>query len=91
MPYPEVGLDLSAATAGLGGSSTRAEIAAGIIAMAADEEVHMGTDSQSFMNRANGILQIIKDEREPKRPWSTQKDGDMWKIVLRNGQTKTAQ
>ena len=37
----EVGVELSAAIAGTGGSSTRAEIA-----MTADEEVHMGTDSQ---------------------------------------------
>ena len=46
----EVGLQLCAAIAGMGGSSTGAEIAAGIIAMAASEEVHMGTDSQSVMN-----------------------------------------
>ena len=70
----EGGLELSVAIAGVGGSSTRAEIAAGIIAMAADIEVHMGTDSNSFMDRAIIIRQMIKDQRKPKRPWSTQKD-----------------
>ena len=85
----EAGLQLYAAIAGMGGSSTRAEIAAGIIAMAANEVVHMGTDSQSFMNRANGILQNIKDNNKPKRPWSIQKDGDLWetfcKMATRKG------
>ena len=51
----EEGLELSVAIAGMGGSSTRAEIAAGIIAMAADTEVHMGTDSKAFMDRAKII------------------------------------
>ena len=76
----EDGLELSVAIAGMGGSSTRAEIAAGIIAMAADCEVHMGTDSKAFMDRAKIILQMIKEQRKPKRPWSTQKDGDLWQI-----------
>ena len=61
----------------MGGSTTRAEIAAGIIAMAADAEVHMGTDSKSFMDRAKIILQMIKDERMLKIPWSARKDWDL--------------
>ena len=69
----EEGMQLSVAMAGMGGSSTRAETAAGIIAMAADTEVHMGTDSKSFMDRSIIILQMIKEQRKPKRPWSTQK------------------
>ena len=76
--HQEEGLALKAAIVGLGGSSTRAEIAAGSIAMAANEEVHMGMDSQSFLTRANIILQMVKDNRRPKRPWSIQKDGDLW-------------
>ena len=84
----EAGLELSVAIAGMGGSSTRAEIAAGIIAMAADIEVHMGTDRQSCMNRAKVILQMIKDERKPKRPWSTQKDCDVWETVCEMAEQK---
>ena len=60
------GLELSVAIAGMGGSSTRAEIAAGIIAMAADTEVHMGTDSKSCMDRVKIILQIIKTKTQKK-------------------------
>ena len=56
----DVGLQFYAAIAGMGGSSTRADIAAGVIAVAANEEVHMGTDSQSFITRANVILHMIK-------------------------------
>ena len=72
------GVALEAAIVGLGGSSTRAGIVAGMIAMAANEEVHMGTDSQSFHTRASIILQMIKNKQKPTRPWSTQKDGDLW-------------
>ena len=74
------GIELSVAVTGMGGSSTRAEFAAGIIAMAADREIHMGTDSKAFMDRANIVLQMIKDQRKPKRPWSNQKDGDLWRF-----------
>ena len=84
----EEGLEFSVAIAGMGGSSTRAEIAAGIIAMAADIEVHMGTDSKSFMDRAMIILQMMKDQRKPKRPWSTQKDGDSWHIFCEMAKQK---
>ena len=72
----------------MGGSSTRAEIAAGIIAMAADIEVHMGTDSKAFMDRAIVILQMMKDQRKPKRPWSTQKDGDFWQVFCEMAKQK---
>ena len=76
------GIELSVAVTGMGGSSTRAEIAAGIIAIAADREIHMGTDSKAFMDRANIILQMIKDQRKPKLPWSTQQDGDLCRFFL---------
>ena len=69
---------MKAAIVGFGGSSTRAEIAAGIIAMASHDEVHMGTDSQSFLTRARVSLNMIENKQTPKRPWSTQKDGDLW-------------
>ena len=82
------GIELSVAITGMGGSSTRAEIAAGIIAMAADCEIHMGTDSKAFMDRAQIILQMIKDQRKPKRPWSTQKDCDLWKIFIEMAKIK---
>ena len=71
-------------------SSTRAEIAAGIIAMAADCESHMGTDSKAFMDRANIILQMIKEQRKPKRLWSIQKDGDLRNLFSEMAQIKGA-
>ena len=84
----EEGLELSVAIAGMGGSSTEAEIATGIIAMAADTEVHMGIDSNSFMDRAKIIFQMIREERKPKRPWSTQTDGDLWQIFCERAKQK---
>ena len=31
---------------------------------------------------------MIKDQRKPKRPWSTQKDGGLWRIFSEIAQTK---
>ena len=72
------GLGLAVAIIGFGGSSTRSEIAAGIIAMAADCQVNIGTDSQAFQERANSIIDMERRGKKPKRPWSSQKDGDLW-------------
>ena len=69
------------ALAGYGGSSTRAEIAAGIIACQADVAVNIGSDSQAFVNKANYVANLVIQEKQPKRPWATQKDGDLWELL----------
>ena len=46
------GLSMHIALAGFGGSSTRAEIAAGIVALQSSGPVHVGTDSQAFLTKA---------------------------------------
>lgn len=74
----EDGLGIAVALVGFGGSSTRSEIAGGIIAIAADGPVHIGTDSQSFRDKATKLIDMVERGRKPKRPWSTQKDGDLW-------------
>ena len=63
----EEGLSLHAAITGFGGSSTRAEIAAGIICAAASGPVHIGSDSQSFITKARDIIHLIKcGKQNPK-------------------------
>ena len=37
-------------------NSTRAEIAAGIVAMISEGPIHIGSDSESFVNKANEII-----------------------------------
>ena len=71
-----------------GGSSTRMELAAGIIARAAKGPVHLGTDSQAFMTKANWIHGMISQDLQPKRPWALHKDGDLWDTYHAHVQTK---
>ena len=49
-------------------SSTRTEVAAGIIAAMADRAIHLGTDSRSFQLKLQGILD--GRPRPRKRPWT---------------------
>ncbi len=74
------GLAIKTALAGHGGSSTRAEIAAGIIACQCMGAVSVGSDSQAFVSRASAIAKMVKNGKEPRRPWSTQKNGDLWQV-----------
>ena len=61
------GVRLYTALGGFGGSSTRSEIAAGILAVAADGAVHVGSDSRAFLDKANKIIQMSRDKRAPRR------------------------
>ena len=76
------------ALVGFGGSSTRSESAGGIIAIAADGPIHIGTDSQAFCNKATSLIDMERRARKPKRPWSTQKDGDLWELLHKMIQQK---
>ena len=59
-------------------SSTRAELAAGIVTIAAPGPVHQATDSKSYLDKANLILEGI--DVTSRKPWGIQTDGDLWKI-----------
>jgi hypothetical protein len=70
---------------GNGCSSTRAELAAGIIAMSGPGPIHLASDSSAFLKRARkfkGMLHrqtaVVKDP-----VWETYVDGDLWKILWR--------
>ena len=76
----ENGLRMYSCLPGYGSSSTRAEIGAGILAIAAEGATHIGSDSQAFVSRATAIAKMVKNGKEPRRPWSTQKNGDLWQV-----------
>ena len=59
-------------------SSTRAELAAGIVSIVAPGAVHQATDSKSYLDKANIILSGVNVTI--KKPWGLQTDGDLWKI-----------
>ncbi len=72
------GLMLYTKIGGYTGSSTRTELAAAIIAIAANGPVHIGTDSQAFMDRAHIIMHRIRKRRSKKTNYKVLSDGDLW-------------
>ena len=71
-----VGIGLHATLCGVFHSSTRAELAGAILAIVAPGPQHIASDSLAMVDRANSILQ--DPGRRPDRPYSLQKDGDLW-------------
>ena len=62
--------------AGRLGSSTRAELAVGLAALAKPFPVHFATDSRAFCDKACTI--IAAPGLWPRRPYALQRDGDLW-------------
>ena len=58
----EYGIRLYAKIGGYSGSSTRTEIAAGIIAACANGPVHIGSDSEVFVPKPNASLKASKKD-----------------------------
>ena len=63
---------------GYTGSSTRTELAAAILALAAHGPVHIGTDSQVFHDKAIAILSNLRKGKKQKKSWQLVSDGDLW-------------
>jgi ribonuclease HI len=83
------GVRLYTAIGGYAGSSTRTELAAGIIAMSSHGPVHIGSDSEAFVNQANIVLQHLKDKGVCKICWQTTSDGDLWQHFVHVAIAKT--
>ena len=73
----EDGVRLYAKIGGYSGSSTRTEIAAGIIAACANGPVHIGSDSEVFVLKAKCIIESIQKGCECKCNWKLMSDGDL--------------
>ena len=63
---------------GFAGSSTRTELAAAILAICSDGPIHIGSDSEAFVKKANLIIQMVAEQRKPKTKWQLSSDGDLW-------------
>ena len=72
------GLLLYTPIGGYSGSSTRTELAAAILALAANGPIHLGTDSQAFLDTATAIIANIRKDKKQKRNWQLVSDGDLW-------------
>ena len=76
--------------AGFATSSTRNELAAAIMGLLMPRPVHIGSDSKTFVDKANFLKKHARHwtisygtehhrTRNPcKRPWAMQVDGDLW-------------
>ena len=73
------GLMMFTALGGFGGSSTRSELGAGIVAIAADGPVHIGTDSAAFLRKAEALRTAMLAGRRVNTCWQLQVDGDLWR------------
>ena len=62
---------------GYSGSSTRTELAAAILAIAANGPVHIGKDSQAFFDKAIRILADLRNGKRSKCNWQLVSDGDL--------------
>ena len=79
--------------AGFGTSSTRNELAAGILGLMLPRAVHIGSDSKAFVDKANSLKRAARhwnvtfgtqyhSTRNPcGKPWGMQVDGDLWLIL----------
>ncbi len=72
------GLEGWGAVQGPNASSTRSELAGGIAALLAPYPIHLGSDSRSFVNKANLILKGAI--RMTDKPWQLHHDGDLWQL-----------
>jgi ribonuclease HI len=84
------GVRLYTSIGGFSGSSTRTELAAGIIGICAWGPVHIGSDSEVFVNNANNMLHNIKHNIKPKVPWKLMHDGDLWEHFYKAATTKSS-
>ena len=69
------GIALAGKLADFASSSTRLEIAAGVLAMARPQPISVLSDSASFLKKANAIL--INPFAKQSKPWPLQTNGDL--------------
>ena len=78
----EDGVPLHTKIGGFAGSSTRTELAAGIIALCAEGPVHIGSDSQVFVDGANWYVECIRHHKKHNTIWKLKSDGNLWETSI---------
>ena len=82
------GVALYTKVGGYSGSSTRTEVAAGIIAILADGPIHIGTDSKAFATKANKLILFLEKGKGRKPNFKLRSDGDLWEHFYKSVQAK---
>ena len=72
------GVTLCTNIGGFAGSSTRTEIAAGIIAISSHGLIHIGSDSEVFVAGANHIIDCVALGGSGSKCWMIHSVGDLW-------------
>jgi len=85
----EDGYSLFTAIGGYAGSSTRTELAAGILAISAHGPTNIGSDSEVFVNKAKILLQDIRSGHVCKYTGKLMSDGDLWEHFARAALAKS--
>ena len=74
----EYGVRLHTKVGGYSGSSTRTELAAGIVALCAHGPIHIGSDSKAFVDGANFYIDCMRMGKPHNHNWKLISDGDLW-------------
>jgi hypothetical protein len=72
------GISMAGAIPGVYSSSTRAELASVIAALAKPGPLHIALDNWSAVA---GMLDILEGTERSKRPWALRLDGDLWAVA----------
>ena len=78
LPKLLIGVQLCTHIGGYAGSSTRTELAAGILALCVHGPVHLGSDSKAFLTKAQDVLDKSLADDDVCDSWHTSSDGDLW-------------
>jgi len=84
--YKDGGMALHGAIFGPKASSTRTELAGGIMALSFSGPLHLASDSLKFVRWANKILFDIS--WTPGKPWELIADGDLWSIFCEHAASR---
>ena len=75
---PSPGVSMAGSIPGVFSSSTRAELAGVIAALAKPGSIHLALDNRSVVD---GINALTSGGNRSRRPWSLRSDGDQWAIA----------
>ena len=72
------GVQFATHIGGYSSSSTRTELAAGTVALVSHRPVHLGSDSEAFVNKGQTIVERALQGLPTNICWQTTSDGDLW-------------
>ena len=81
------GISMAGTIPGVFSSSTRAELASVIAALAKPGPIHIALDNLGVVT---GMRDLLEDIQRSKRPWALRSNGDLWAIAEQATQLRGA-